>query len=118
PVDVSGAAVPLPITPDDLVGLCDAVSDDVVITINPAPTVDAGAPLSICAGSTATLAGTIGGSATCATWSTLLGDGTFNNASLLNAVYTPGPGDIAAGTVTLTLTTNDPAGPCLPATDD
>ena len=118
PGDIAAGTVTLTLTTDDPAGVCDAVSDDVVITINPAPTVDAGAPLSICAGTTATLAGTIGGSATSATWSTLLGDGTFNNASLLNAVYTPGPGDIAAGTVTLTLTTNDPAGPCLPATDD
>jgi len=36
-------------------------------------------------------------------WSTS-GDGTFNDNTLLNPVYTPGPGDIAGGSVTLTLT--------------
>lgn len=117
PNDISAGSVTLTLTTDDPAGVCDAVSDDVVITINPEAIVDAGAPLSICEGTTATLAGTIGGSATSATWSTS-GDGTFNNASLLNAVYTPGPADIVAGIVTLTLTTNDPAGPCLPASDD
>src|SRR5690606_34269665 len=77
----------------------------------------AGAPITICAGSSANLAGTIGGSATSAVWTTA-GDGTFNNASLLNAVYTPGDGDIAAGSVVLTLTTNDPLGPCGPMSDN
>ncbi|MBK7213576.1 MAG: PKD domain-containing protein, partial [Bacteroidales bacterium] len=36
-------------------------------------------------------------------WTTS-GDGSFNNASLLNPVYTPGANDIANGTATLTLT--------------
>jgi gliding motility-associated-like protein len=117
PSDIANGTVTLTLTTDDPAGICDAVSDDVTITINSAPIVDAGAPISVCEGSAVTLAGTIGGSATSATWSTA-GDGTFNNAGLLNAVYTPGPADIAAGTVTLTLTTNDPAGPCLPASDD
>ena len=37
------------------------------------------------------------------TWTTA-GDGTFNNASIVNAVYTPGTQDIANGGTTLTLT--------------
>jgi hypothetical protein len=55
--------------------------------------------------------GSVGGGATTGTWTTA-GTGTFNNANALNAVYTPSATDITAGTVTLTLTTNDPAGPC------
>src|SRR5437867_5538744 len=41
--------------------------------------------------------------------------GTFSNASSLTSTYTP---SITSGTVTLTLTTNDPdgAGPCAAAT--
>src|SRR5690606_25451032 len=74
-------------------------------------------PQSVCEGSTVALAGVIGGSTGSAVWTTS-GDGTFNNASLLNAIYTPGANDLVAGTVTLTLTSDDPAGPCLPATDD
>ncbi|HNJ41777.1 MAG TPA: NHL repeat-containing protein, partial [Acidobacteriota bacterium] len=34
-----------------------------------------------------------------------------------NATYTPSAGEIAAGTVTLTCTTDDPPGPCLAASD-
>ncbi len=65
----------------------------------------------ICSTGTATLAGIIGGSAASATWSG--GTGTYApNNTTLNAVYTPSAAEITAGTVTLTLTTNDPAGPC------
>src|SRR5204862_216245 len=57
-----------------------------------------------------------GGSASSGTWSG--GAGTFNpNASALTATYTPSAAEIAAGTVTLTLTSNDPTGPC-PAVSD
>src|SRR5690606_40657757 len=77
-----------------------------------------GGPRAICATGVATRARPICGSATSATWSTALGDGAFDNASSLNAIYTPGPGDIAAGTVTLTLTTDDPAGVCDAVSDD
>src|SRR6185295_14593612 len=93
-------------------GPCDAVSDQVVITINPAATVDAGDAQTVCSSSPSVqLHGTVGGGASGGTWSG--GTGTFNpNASDLNATYTPSAAEIAAGTVTLTLTTNDPSGPC------
>jgi hypothetical protein len=89
----------------------------VTITIDPAATADAGIPQTICSDATVTLSGAIGGTATSSTWSTA-GDGSFNDPSLLNAIYTPGPNDITNGTVTLILTTNDPAGPCAPAVDN
>src|SRR5207237_1917827 len=55
--------------------------------------------------------GRAGGAAASGTWSG--GSGTFSpNATTLNAIYTPSAAEIAAGGVTLTLTTNDPAGPC------
>ncbi|MBR5643950.1 MAG: gliding motility-associated C-terminal domain-containing protein [Salinivirgaceae bacterium] len=44
------------------------------------------------------------------------GDGTFDNASNINATYTPGDSDKAAGSVTLTLTTTSAT--CGVATDD
>ena len=50
------------------------------------------------------------------TWSTS-GDGTFSDATSATAVYTPGSADILAGTVTLTITTDDPTGPCDAVTD-
>ena len=117
PNDIANNSATLTLTTDDPAGSCLAVSDNVVITIDDAPTVDAGAPQTICAGSTVSLAGLLGGSATTATWTTS-GDGTFNSASSLTAVYTPGTADIAAGSVVLTLTTNDPAGPCVAVNDN
>ena len=57
------------------------------------------------------LAGAVGGGAASGTWSG--GTGTFSpGATTLNAIYTPSAAEIAAGGVTLFLTTNDPAGPC------
>ncbi|MFM6398648.1 MAG: hypothetical protein ACKPFF_18390, partial [Planktothrix sp.] len=73
-----------------------------VITLFQSPTVNAGADASICAGSTATLNGNFGATATSATW-TSSGTGSFSSASSLTAVYTPSQADITSGTVNLTL---------------
>src|SRR5262249_38738812 len=59
----------------------------------------------------ASISGSIGGSASSASWSTS-GDGTFGNANNLSTSYAPGSNDIANGSVVLTLTTNNPLGPC------
>jgi uncharacterized protein (TIGR02145 family) len=79
------------------------VTDTVIITINPNPTVDAGLDLSVCQGEQVTLV-----EATASNYSSLQwyssGDGTFSNSSIPNPVYTPGPNDITTGSVTLTLT--------------
>jgi hypothetical protein len=110
--------VTLTLTTNDPAGPCPAVSDDMRITILPAATVNAGADLTVCAASPqATLAGAIGGGASSASW--VGGAGAFNpSRAALNAVYTPTATEIAAGGVTLTLTTNDPAGPCPAASKD
>ena len=115
--DIANGSVTLTLTTDDPTGPCVPVADNVVITIDDAPLVDAGAAQTICAGNTVALAGTLSGSATSATW-TSSGDGTFSSASSLTATYTPGPADITGVTVTLTLTTNDPSGPCTPSSDN
>jgi hypothetical protein len=86
------------------------------ITIFPAATVNAGPDQSICALGTATLAGSFGGGATSAIWSGGTGAYAPNNTTM-NAVYTPSAAEKLAGTVTLILTTDDPAGPC-PAVSD
>jgi len=93
-------------------GPCPPVADQVTILIFPAATVNAGPDQIVCAGTPSIqLAGSIGGSATSATWSG--GTGTFTpGPTTLNATYAPTAADIAAGRVTLTLTTNDPNGPC------
>ena len=59
---------------------------------------------------TDSLAGSVGGAATNATWSG--GTGTFSPSNTAtNATYTLSDAEIAAGTVTLTLTSGDPGGP-------
>jgi hypothetical protein len=49
------------------------------------------------------LAGTIGGSATGATWNSN-GTGTFDDQTILTPTYTPGAADETSGSVILTLT--------------
>ncbi|MFD2246120.1 T9SS type A sorting domain-containing protein [Pontibacter ruber] len=91
-------------------GVCSAVSDTRVITINPAATVSAGGPYVVACTEPrrVQLSGTFGGSATSATWTVPAGQG-----SVTGNIYTPSATAIAAGTpVVLTYTTNDPAGPC------
>ncbi|MBI2968780.1 MAG: PKD domain-containing protein [Bacteroidetes bacterium] len=116
PGDLVMGSVTLTLTTNDPPGPCPAASDAMILTINTPATAGAGADAVICEGSTYTLSGSRGGSATSSTWTTS-GDGTFNNPALTNAIYTPGPLDKSTGSVTLTITTNDPAGPC-PAVSD
>jgi gliding motility-associated-like protein len=98
-------------------GGCAAAADSATITIEQSATVTAGADNSVCEASSATLAGSIGGSAVTGTW-TSSGSGTFNNINDPAAVYTPSAADVAAGSVTLTFTTDDPSGVCGVVSDD
>ncbi len=95
---------------------CSGVSDEVNITIDPLPTVNAGADQIICLGSSASLSGSIGGAATEAIWSGGAGIFTPNNTTLV-CTYAPTPAEISAGSVTLTLTTK-PLGTCPVATSN
>ncbi|MEI8193693.1 MAG: hypothetical protein WCG64_07495, partial [Flavobacteriia bacterium] len=89
---------------------CQVVTAQTTVTFNQVATVNAGAyPNGVCMNQPLTLNGTIGGAASSATWTTNSG-GTFSNPNALNATWTPPLG--FTGTATLTLTTNDPAGPC------
>src|SRR5206468_1650808 len=111
--EIAAGTATVTLTTDDPAGPCGAVNASMTITINPVATVNASPTQTVCASSPATtLAGSFGGAATSSTWS---GAGSFApNAATLNAVYTPTAGEIAAGTATVTLTTDDPAGPCGP----
>ncbi|OWY71406.1 hypothetical protein B7486_12515 [cyanobacterium TDX16] len=92
-----------------------AIGPASVLTIGLCPAVDAGINLAVCAGGTATLNGAQS-HASGTTWSAT-GDGSFGNPSLLGTTYTPGPNDIASGSVTLTLT-GGPIAPCqIPSSD-
>ena len=116
-IEIAAGTVTLTLTSAASGRPCPPANDRMVITIGPAATVNAGADAIVCAASPQVqLSGTIGGSATGGTWSG--GGGTFSpNASTLNATYAPTTQEVAAGSVTLTLTTNDPAGPCPPVSD-
>lgn len=96
-------------------GSCNAVRDTMTLFITPAPTANAGSNLTSCANNPDV---TLNGSFTVASggvWSG--GSGTFTpNNTTMNAVYTPSPAEITAGSVTLTLTTTG-NGTCLPVTD-
>ncbi|HTB07112.1 MAG TPA: PKD domain-containing protein, partial [Bacteroidia bacterium] len=96
-------------------GLCKAVTDTMIITITPAPKVEAGANVSVCRTSPDV---TLNGSSSTgsATWSTS-GTGTFTpNSSTLNATYIPSTADTTAGSVTLILTSGS-NGNCNAVTD-
>ncbi|HMA48023.1 MAG TPA: hypothetical protein VKP11_12660, partial [Frankiaceae bacterium] len=115
--EIAAGHVTLTLTCAPAAGPCPPASDQVLLTIAPPATANAGPDQTVCAGSPqVALAGSVGGSATGGTWSG--GLGTFTpGASTLNATYTPTADEIAAGGVTLTLTSNDPDGPC-PAVSD
>jgi len=75
-------------------------------------TVSAGSDQNICEGDKIQLNGIVTGISNF-TWSTS-GTGTFSDNKMANPVYNPSLADMAAGSVTITLTTSDPdgAGPC------
>jgi hypothetical protein len=125
----NGANITFTVTtddPDGVGGPCVAVSDQVIVTLNQPATVNAGNDQVICGSVAVTLAMSatipqIGGGASNAIWSSPVGtiDFTANSGTFINSIYTPTNGDIANGSVNLTLTTNDPdgGGPCLAASD-
>jgi gliding motility-associated-like protein len=96
-------------------GNCNAVSDQVTYTFTPAPTANAGSDIVVCANNSAAQLNGSFSVATGAVWSG--GAGSFDpGPTNMGAVYMPTPGEIASGSVTLTLTTTG-NGNCLAATD-
>ena len=112
--DVTAGTVTLTLTATATAPCTDA-TDDIVISIEDAATADAGTDANICETDTYLLSGAAT-NYTSVEWTTA-GDGTFDDDAILGATYTPGSGDIAAGTVTLTLTASANT-PCTDATDD
>ncbi len=78
------------------------VTDALILTINPVPTVNAGPDATVCANNSYTLTGQSYNTSS-VKW-TSSGDGTFDNSTILTATYTPGLVDKASGVVILTLT--------------
>ena len=84
-------------------------SDDILIHINRAPTVNAGPDFEVCEDGIINLNGSMGGSTGSITWTGGLG-GAYSNANSLTSTYTLTAADIAAGGVTFTITSNDADG--------
>ncbi len=106
----------LTLTASDPTGECPPASDQMTLTVDPRAEVNAGRDTTLCSGEAVRLNGVIGGSATSAVWTASVPGGVFNpNANTLDAVYTPPAGFTS---ITLTLLTNDPDGPCPAASDD
>ena len=88
------------------------MQDTMIISLEQTPTVELGAPFSICEDSTHQFSLTDGIDVTGTTPSTTYswsstGDGTFSNENILNPVYTPGPNEKLIGaSSTLTLSVN------------
>jgi gliding motility-associated-like protein len=89
---------------------CQVTIAQTVISFQTQATVVPGNYSAICMNQVLTLAGQIGGAASSATWTSNVG-GTFSNSTSLTSTYTPPVGYV--GNIILTLTTNDPAGPCV-----
>jgi gliding motility-associated-like protein len=115
-IDVVNGTVTLTFTTTGVVGGCNSASDNMVVTITPPPTANAGIDKTVCANNNVV---TINGSVTVATggtWSSSTGTGVFGAPGNLNTTYTPSAAEIAAGTVNLILTTTG-NGLCTAVTD-
>ncbi|MBE0639674.1 MAG: hypothetical protein IH598_14240 [Bacteroidales bacterium] len=87
----------------------------VSVTVNTPPGVSAGNDATICANQTVAVSSAPFNNSG-VMWSSS-GDGTFNNTSLINPTYTPGPSDKTNGNVVLTVTSL-PLSPCTQTASD
>ncbi|MBN1387194.1 MAG: gliding motility-associated C-terminal domain-containing protein, partial [Bacteroidales bacterium] len=113
PSDTDSVKLYMDVTP--VVG-CTAVSDTMKLTISEAAVADAGADDAVCASETAYTITDASSSGGTVLW-TSSGDGSFDDATADNPVYTFGTGDISAGSVTLTMTVTG-SGSCGEDTDE
>ena len=93
---------------------CTDATDAVVLTVNQAPTADAGGDTTLCEGESYIFVGTSVGNQTMISWNNNGGDGSFTNGTTSTPTYTPGTTDIANGMVTLTMTVTG-SSPCTDA---
>lgn len=83
---------------------CVAVSDEMTLNITPAPTVNAGTDIVVCANNASVNLGAVTTVTNDVQW-TSSGTGTFTNVNSLTTDYVPSALDISAGNVNLTVTT-------------
>ncbi|MBA4242046.1 MAG: hypothetical protein C0448_15085 [Sphingobacteriaceae bacterium] len=116
PAEIAAGSVKLILTSTNN-GNCNQVKDSLTVTFTSSPNVNAGADFSVCKNNTSTvLSGVVGGPTTSGIWSG--GTGTFTpNNSVLNSVYSPSAAELAAGSMTLTLSSTS-NGNCNQVTDN
>lgn len=110
--DKTAGKVTLVLSLTDQAGQCNNFkSDTIVVWFNPHYLINAGSDsVEICGDKILNLSGTRQNTNTSA-W-TSSGTGTFANANALNTTYNFSSADTAAGFVIITLSSNDPTGPC------
>jgi len=114
--DIAAGSVTLTLTAYGIVPCADS-SSSLVLNISRQAVVDAGPDGIMCETELSyTIASASAIYYTTITWSTS-GDGTFDNTATTSPIYTPGPNDIAAGSVMLTLTGTS-AAPCITVSDN
>lgn len=112
--DISQGSVILTLTSTNN-GNCLPVTDNITITITPAPFVNAGPNDTVCSNAgTINLNGIVAGGSTTGIWTTN-GNGSFGNPNALSTTYTVGSTDTLAGFVELYLTST--GGNCIAVTD-
>ena len=113
--DAANGQVTITLTATGNVGCGDVVSD-LLLTVEQAPEAFAGEDNAILPGSSYTLADATAMYHAAVIWSTS-GDGTFDDATVVNPTYTPGANDIDSKEVTLTLTAEGTS-PCEAVVDE
>ena len=100
--DIANGAVVLTLTADH--PPCTPVSSSMVLTINSNPVAYAGTDASICAGTSYIIYNASALHVASVVWSTTAGTGSLVNPTSLSPTYTPSAADVAAGSVSLTMT--------------
>ena len=114
--DISTVYINIVLTSNDPLGPCPAVTDTLVLAVDPPATANAGIDFVSCSNTPINLNGLFGGSASTGVW-TGSSNPVVNNPTSSNVIYTPSATEVSNGSVTLTFTTNDPAGSCLAVSD-
>jgi hypothetical protein len=104
--DILAGTVTLTFTAEPTSPCLASSSDDVEYTIQVQASANAGPDRTICQNVSVALMSASASDYSAVLW-TSAGDGTFNDATVVNAVYNPGTADISNGSVVLTLTADD-----------
>lgn len=100
--DIETGSVDLELTAYGISPSTDSITDELTITVVGTPLADAGDDIPLCIAGPAQLQG-VAENYESTIWSSR-GDGSFDDPTKLDAIYTPGSGDIADGEVKLSLT--------------